>query len=304
MRYLIVFICSILLFSGCQSSRNGETVSKNAKRYKLKGKVVAVDKASKKASINHEEIPGYMSAMTMDFPIKEDFVFAELAVGSDIIAELVVDNAADPPYWLENVVITSPAKPGQAPPPVKENVAVEGKEMPDFALTNQDGKEISLKDFKDKTWALTFIYSECPLPNFCIAMSKNFSDLANQIAKDDALKEEIKLLSISFDPKRDTPEKLKSYGLGYLGKDSAAKDFQIWQLAVGKDEEIKKIADFFGLRYEVDEKDTTQFNHSLRTAVISADGKVEKVFSGSDWTPEELLRALKKPNAPESANDE
>jgi len=294
MRHLIIFLSSILLFSACQSTQTSQSVSKNAKRYKLKGVITGVDRAGKKASIKHEEIPGYMSAMTMDFPIKEDFVFEELSVGSDITAELVVDNAADPPYWIEKIVVTSPPKPGQSLPPVKETVAVEGKTMPDFALTNQDGKEISLADFRGKTWALTFIYSECPLPNFCIAMSKNFSDLANQIAEDDELKEKVRLLSISFDPKRDTPEKLKSYGLGYLGKDSDAKDFKVWQLAAGKDGEIQKLADFFGLRYEVDEKDNSQFNHSLRTAVISEDGKVTKVFSGSDWKPDELLRELTK----------
>ena len=255
---------------------------------------MGVDKASKKASIKHEEIPDYMSAMTMDFPVKEDFVLNELTVGAEIKAELVVDNAADPAYWIEKVVITSAAKPGQAPLPVKENVAVEGKQLPGFSLINQDGKKISLEKFKGKTWALTFIYSKCPLPNFCIAMSKNFSDLANQIVKDDELKENVRLLSISFDPKRDTPEKLKSYGLGYLGKDSDAKNFKVWQLASGEDAEIKKIADFFGLRYEVDEKDNTQFSHSLRTAVISPDGKVQKVFSGSDWKAEEIMREFKK----------
>ena len=164
--------------------------------------------------------------------------------------------------------------------------------MIDFSLTDQDNKPVSLKDFAGKSWALTFIYSECPLPDFCIAMSKHFSDAANKIAENEELKQNTRLLSISFDPKRDTPERLKSYGLGYLGKDSKAADFSIWKLAAGKDEEIRKIADFFGLRYEVDEKDNTQFNHSLRTAVISPDGKVKKVFSGNDWTVDELLREL------------
>ncbi len=294
MRNLVFLLPIALLLFSCQPNQTRDTVSKNAKRYEFKGKVLSVDKPNKKASIDHEEIPGFMDAMTMDFPIKEDHVFETLTAGSDITAELVVDNASEPPFWLERVAIISAPKPGQAPLPVKENVAVEGKEMPNFSLSNQDGKQISLKDFEDKTWALTFIYSECPLPNFCIAMSKNFSDLANQIAKDEKLKDSVRLLSISFDPKRDTPERLKSYGLGYLGKDSPGSDFAVWQLAAGDDEEIRKIADFFGLRYEVDEKDKTQFNHSLRTAVISADGKVQKVFSGSDWTSKAMMNELTK----------
>jgi cytochrome oxidase Cu insertion factor (SCO1/SenC/PrrC family) len=122
-------------------------------------------------------------------------------------------------------------------------------------------------------------------------MSTNFSDAAKQIMESE-YKDRMRLLSISFDPARDTPEKLKQYGQGYFGKDAKA-DFNVWQLAVGKDAEVKPIADFFGLRYEVDQTDKTQFNHSLRTAIIAPDGKVTKVFSGSDWTANDLLREMK-----------
>ena len=125
-------------------------------------------------------------------------------------------------------------------------------------------------------------------------MSKNFSDLANQLSDDDKLREKIRLLSISFDPDQDTPEKLRSYRLGYLGKDSKAAGFKTWQLATGGDSEVRKIADFFGLRYEIDKKNNAQFNHSLRTAVIAPDGKVQKVFTGSEWKVEELLQELKR----------
>ncbi len=141
--------------------------------------------------------------------------------------------------------------------------------------------------------AITFIYSQCPLPDYCIKMSKNFSDLANQINADENLKDKIRLLSISFDPERDTPEKLKQYGIGYLGKDSKATDFKVWQIAVGADAEVKKIADAFGLRYEKDANDKTQFNHSLRTIVIAPDGKITKILPGNEWTNAELLNELK-----------
>jgi protein SCO1/2 len=112
------------------------------------------------------------------------------------------------------------------------------------------------------------------------------------VAADPVLKEKIRLLSISFDPANDTPEKLRSYGLGYLGK-GAKPDFTVWQLAVGKDEVVKPIADFFGLRYVVDQNDKTQINHSLRTAVIGPDGRVAKILPGNEWTPNDLLKELK-----------
>jgi protein SCO1/2 len=234
-----------------------------------------------------------MPAMEMDFPIREDWVWDDLIPGSEIRAQLVVDNSADEPYWLEKIGIIANAKPGQAPPPpVNENFAQVGKEVPDFQLTNQDGKQISMKDFRGKALAITFIYAQCPLPDYCIKMSTNFSDAANRIMAEPEAKDRFRLLSISFDPARDTPEKLRSYGLGYLGK-GAKPDFTVWQLAIGSDNQVRSIADFFGLRYEVDENDKTQFNHSLRTAVIAPDGKVTKIFAGNEWTVNDLIREMK-----------
>ena len=233
-----------------------------------------------------------MPAMTMDFPIHEDWVWNELTPGSEIRAELVVDNSAKEPYWLEKIGILAAAKPGQPTPNVDERFAQLGKEIPDFELTNQDGKRISMKDFRGKALAITFIYAQCPLPDYCIKMSTNFSDTANRIMSEPEARDKFRLLSISFDPERDTPEKLKSYGLGYLGK-GAEPDFSVWQLAVGSDKEVRAVADFFGLRYEVDPNDKTQFNHSLRTAVISPDGKVTKIFPGNEWTPNDLIREMK-----------
>ena len=294
MRYLFIFFSAILLFTACQKAETTATnASANAKHYPFRGKIISVDKANKKASIEHEKIEGFMDAMTMDFPIKDDWVWDELLPGSEIRAELVVDNAATPPFYLEKLAISAAPNPNQPPLPVNENFAQIGKEIPDFTLTNQDGKKVSIRDFQGKALAITFIYSECPLPDYCILMSKNFSDVANEVAGNDELKNKVRLLSISFDPKRDTPEKLKQYGLGYLGKDSKATDFKVWQIAVGTDEQVKKIADFFGLRYETDANDKTQINHSLRTAVIAPDGKVTKIFPGNDWQTGQLLDELK-----------
>ncbi len=289
MRYFLLILFSILLFTACQKSQTqSQNASADAKRYAIKGTVVAVDKAKKKATIKHEEIPGYMDAMTMDFPIREDWVWEDLTAGADVFAELVVD--ADG-YWLEKIGIVAAPNPNQPPLPVREDVAQIGNQVPDFTLTNQDGKRINLKDYRGKALAITFIYSRCPLPTYCILMSKHFSDLANQLNGNAELKDKIRLLSVSFDPNTDAPAKLKEYGQGYLGKD-AKPDFTVWQLATGTDKEVKAVADFFGLRYEVDPNDKTQFAHSLRTIVITPDGKVKKVFSGNEWTPNDLLREL------------
>lgn len=292
MRYLVLFLSAILFFSACKKTEIQEPASPNAKRYKLTGKVVSVDKAKKTAKIEHNEIPDFMEAMTMDFPIKEDWVWEDLNPGAEIRAELVVDSVAKTPFWLEKIGIVAAADPNKPALPINDKFVQVGKEVPDFTLTNQDGKKFSTKDFRGKAFAVTFIYAQCPLPDFCIKMSTNFSDLALQLNENAEYKDKMRLLSVSFDPARDTPEKLKKYGQGYLGK-NAKPDFTVWQLAVGTDAEVKAVADFFGLRYEIDEKDKTQFLHSLRTAVVSPEGKVTKVFSGSDWTADDLFREMK-----------
>jgi protein SCO1 len=291
MRSFFLVIIGAIVLTAC-GGREKASVSAEAKRYPLKGKVVSVDRAAKKAKIDHEAIPDFMPAMTMDFPIHEDWVWDELQPGAEVHAELVVDNTAREPYWLEKIGIVAAPRPGQEPPPVNENFVQIGKDVPDFRLTDQDGKRFSLRDYRGKALALTFIYRECPLPEYCIKMSKNFSDLALKLGAEPDAREKIGLLSISFDPERDTPAKLRQYGLGYMGNGPQA-DFKIWRLAVGSDKDVKEIADFFGLRYEVDQMDRTQINHSLITAVIAPDGRVTKIFPGNEWTTDDLLRELR-----------
>jgi protein SCO1/2 len=297
MKYISLFILAAFLFTSCSAPpKETPKNSANVKRYELRGRVVSVDKANKTASIDHEEIPGFMEAMTMDFPIKEDHVWDELKPGVEIQAELVVDNTADPSHWLEKIAITA-SSPGAPTPEVKKPDQI-GKLVPDFSLTNQDGKNIKFSDLKGKATAVTFIYRQCPLPEFCIKMSRNFSDAAQRIIEDPEMKEKVRLLSISFDPEHDTPEKLKQYGIGYLGND-ADEGFKVWQLAVGPDKEIRKIADFFGLEYTKTDNEQSRFDHTLVTAVISPEGKVVKILAGSRWTVNELINDLKAAAEPE-----
>jgi len=289
MRSLIYFsLISCLAIIACQ--KPDANSSSTAERYQLKGKIVSVNRIAKTATIEHEAIEGYMSAMTMDFPIHADWAWDVLKPGAEVRADLVVDKNAKEPFYLEKLGIIAAADPNN-PVATNPNFAQIGQPVPDFTLTNQDGKKISIKDFKGKALAITFIYAKCPLPDYCIRMSTNFSDLARHVSADPQAREKVRLLSISFDPENDTPAKLRSYGIGYLGNDPNTK-FDVWQLAVGTDDQVRKIADFFGLQYQRDTNDKTLINHSLRTAVIAPDGKVVKIFPGNEWTPAELLKEL------------
>lgn len=291
MRFKSIIFLAVVVFAGCKGAKD-PAVSGDSKRYPLKGKVISVDKVNKSAVIEHDAIPELkMDAMTMPYPIREDWVWNDLAPGAIIKAELVVDKTAKEPYWLEKIAISAAPNPNQSPLPTAETARQIGKPVPDIRLTDQDGKPFSLTDYRGKAVAVTFIYRECPLPNYCIKMSRNFSDLAFRISADNEKRDKLRLVSISFDPERDTPAKLRQYGLGYLGNPDKP-DFTFWRLSVGSEKEVRRIADFFGLRYEVDTNDKTQINHSLVTAVIGPDGNVKKMISGNNWTPDELFRDL------------
>jgi protein SCO1 len=289
-KLLALFILSISLFTACQNIVSQDVSNPEAKRYKLKGKIISVDVVNKKVEVEHEDVVGYMSAMTMKFPVKNaDWAFQELTKDAIIEATLVVDNAKGD-YWLEEIGISVAKNPNLPDTGTNQNFAQAGKEVPNFTLTNQDGKRFSFNDYKGKALAITFIYSRCPLPEYCVKMSANFSDAA-KLVEESVIKDKARFLSVSFDPKTDTPVKLKEYGNGYLGKDSK-RDFSVWQLAVGTDKEVREMADFFGLRYETDENDKTQINHSLRTAIVAPDGKIVEIIAGNDWTAEDLVRKM------------
>ncbi|MGI9034693.1 MAG: copper-binding protein, partial [Pyrinomonadaceae bacterium] len=180
MRYLFLILFSLTFFTACQKAQPQFVASPTAKHFTLRGKVIAVNRAKQTATIEHGDIEGYMPAMTMEFPIKDADVFEVLSKDAEVRADLVVDDAQGK-FWLENLSVVSALDPNQPALPANENFVQIGKEVPNFTLINQDGKKISINDFRGKALALTFIYTRCPLPNYCILMSKNFSDLALQL---------------------------------------------------------------------------------------------------------------------------
>lgn len=288
--FLITICLSVFIFTACQQTKPNEPASADAKRFPFKGKVVSVDQAKKEAIIDHEEIPDYMPAMRMPFPIKEEWVMEELRPGAEVRAELVVDKGT---YFLERIGIVALPNPDDTPPPstAKAGGTVEGADLPNFSLTDQDNKRFDTNSLRGKTVAITFIYTRCPIPTYCPRMSINFSEVAMNLQKQPDLKDKVVLLSITFDPKYDTPAVLKKYGEGYYNKDFKP-DFNVWKLATGSEDDVRKVADFFGLYYRATPEDQAVIDHSLRTVVVAPDGKVRKVFAGNEWGSAELMREI------------
>jgi protein SCO1 len=257
--------------------------SGNEKRYELKGKVVSVDKVNQMVIVSHEDIKDYMPAMTMPFTLRDAWPYDVLKPGDLISATLIVDG---PRSWLEDVIITQETTDSQA---VREAggipEATAGGEVPNYGLVNQDGNPIKIHDYRGKTLVLTFIYTRCPLPEYCTLMSNNFADINQELKKQPDLYNQSHLLSISIDPEYDKPAVLRSYGAAHTGNYSDEK-FDHWEFAGGTIDQIKGIAQYFGLRYY---EDKDQIVHGLRTVVIQPDGKIYKVYSGNEWKPDQIV---------------
>lgn len=280
----LLTLCLALTGSSCSARR-----SANEKRYPLKGKVVSVDKTDRTATIAHEDIVGYMPAMTMPFKIKNDADLEMLKPGDQVTGTLVVDDLSS---WVEIISIV------EGGPPVSQTVDVPGEpkpgtEVPDFGLVNQDGQRIRLSQYRGKALALTFVYTRCPQPDQCTLMSNNFAAIDLELRKQPEAYDKTHLLTISFDPDYDTPKVLRSYGASHTGRYSD-ENFQHWEFATGTKDEVKGIAQFFGLRYYQDTASgDEQVIHSMRTAVLGPDGKVFKLYRGNEWKPEQIVSDLK-----------
>jgi protein SCO1 len=276
LRFLCLFVAICCLsFVAC---RRG-----NEKRFDFKGKVIAVEPEKRLVTVSHEDVKGYMPAMTMPFAVKNEADLQILAPDDEITATLVIDGKHS---WLEDLIISRQSATAPAMPGVQ--MAKEGDEVPNFTLRNQDDREIHIKDYRGKTLLLTFIYTRCPVPDYCTLMSDNFAQIDRALGQNPELYGKTHLLSISIDPEYDTPKVLRSYGAAHTER-YQNETFAHWEFAGGTKEQVKQIAQFFGLTY-FPEKD--QIIHALRTVIISPDGKVKKIYGGNDWKPEDVIKIL------------
>jgi protein SCO1 len=268
-------------------------------RYHFTGEIMSIDTQGQSAVINGDNIPGFMDPMTMSYKIKPPSMLNQLHAGDLISADVVVIKAAqsDEPsdYWLENVKVTGQAKmpPPSPGPGAAQHIPQPGDPVPDFSFTNQNGRRVSLKQYRGKVLLVTFIYTRCPFPDYCPRMSQNFADIYKQTGGDLQLATDTRLLSLSFDTAHDTPKVLREYAFKVAHTHDPAL-FQRWEFGVPQKDELPKIADFFGVIYK---SDGGLITHNLSTTVIGPDGKIVKWYHGNDWQVSDLIADAKAADA-------
>ncbi len=276
--------------------KTGETVTGHTeqKSYKLRGKIISVDVATGHVVVAHGPIPGFMDAMTMSYKLAQPNIASELHPGDLITARLLVDEDAAGPlnYRLDTIVVVGQARPDNVPK-VQYHVPAAGDAVPDFKLLDQSGKTVGLQTYRGKVVLLTFIYTRCPLADFCPRMSSNFAEIDKGLAGDKAAYAKTHLLSVSFDPAYDTPAVLRSYGGAHTGK-FTNEDFAHWSFAAPSLADLPKMEEWFDVGVTGDSAAPESIQHSLSTVLIGRDGKVIAWYPTNDWKVAEVLAQVER----------
>jgi protein SCO1/2 len=256
--------------------------------FQVKGMVIAVKPREKTVEIKHEEIPGYMPAMTMPFDVRDTNELSGLQPGQRVSFRLL---ATDTEAWIDQV-----QKLGEPTNSIPKNSSVRlarnveplqiGDALPDYHFVNELGQEIHTAQFKGQALALTFLFTRCPYPTFCPLMANHFEEVQRLFLKMSNAPTNWHLLTISFDPDFDKPEVLKGYA------ETHHYDPAHWSFATGDLADITAIGEQVGLTFWHDTDGS--ISHNLRTVVIDAGGRVQKIFEGNAWTVAELAEEMVK----------
>lgn len=260
-----------------------------SREYRVRGIVRGLLPDQKTVNIQHEEIPGFMAGMTMPFTLRNPKDYATLKVDDGISFRLTV---TDKDSWIDELERIDPkdvevSSAAAAPPamlsPKSSTRLRPGDVVPDFTLTDQNGQTITRSTFSGKPLVLTFIFTRCPIANFCPLMNKNFAQLQDAIKAGPDSLHGARLLSISFDPNFDTPAVLREYA----AKEQA--DQNIWKFATGPTSQTKELTSVFSVFIQ---PEAGTISHGLATALIDAKGRVVEIWRGNGWKADEVLAKL------------
>ena len=287
---LLTLALPLVFLAGCgqpsepAADSNASASAAHERVFQVKGVVMEVKPDAKSVTIKHEEIPGYMPAMTMPFAVKDPNVLAGVQPGDEVSFRMIVTKDDG---WIDQLRTTgrkSGTLSASAHPDADPLLKV-GDLLPEHRFVNQFGESFSTSQFRGQALAINFLFTRCPFPTFCPLTAHNFAVAQQRLSADVDSPTNWHLLTISFDPEFDTPPVLKAYA------ESHAYNPARWTFATGKPGDIAAIAEPFGQAFWHDE--SGGISHNLRTVVIDASGRVQKIFKGNEWKPEELMAEIR-----------
>ena len=266
----------------------GTTGAWGAQRHPARGIVIQVGKAHRSLVVSCEAIPGYMDPMEMSFAVRDSGMLTAIKPGTTI-RFIIVDR--DHVLYADNLQATTAANLESEPmeaaglttlqaalnPSSAAQVVAQGQSVPDFELTDQEGKEIHLSGFLGKVVVLTFGYSRCPNPDYCFRLSSNLARVERRFSLNAG--RELVLLTIAIDPEHDQGAVLAQYAAVWKA------DPAVWHFLTGPLPQIKQVAGMFGMNFWREEGLLT---HSLHTVIIDRRGKLAANLEGNQFTAQQL----------------
>ena len=268
----LIFSTMLIILLGCSGQNS----------YSVRGTIIEVRKESNEFLINHDEIPGFMMAMTMPFTLSDSIDIHRFQVGDSLRFRLILNNEK---AFAKEIQLL-----GKGTLPVSNDMLNDeytpidiGEIITDVTLLDLDSNEVSLSSSDGKFRLISYIFTRCPMPNMCPAVVSKNQYLA-QVFKDES---NIEFILASFDYAYDTPSILKhTYG-SLLEFNPNIKVFS----STGHPNDIFSLAgqslvSFWG----VDEND---IGHTLRSILIDPERRLMKTFDGTNWPPETAERDIK-----------
>ena len=238
--------------------------------------------------VRHEDIPGFMPKMTMEFNVRDTNELRGLAVGDSIVFQV---KATEDESWIEGIRRAGTNDPPAQPPTGPKTSSLlhaaqlkPGDVLPDVELLAEDGRTIRLSEFQGRAVAFTVMFTRCPLPDFCPRMNQHFNRAREILARDPGGPTNWQFLSISFDPDFDRPGVLTRYAYSYRGQDADR-----WLFAAAPANVMSAMAPQLDFRFA---NEGGSFLHNLRTVVLDPQRRVFRQFDGNKWKAQELAEAL------------
>jgi protein SCO1 len=257
-------------------------------QHAVQGILLKVDQAKRSIVVSCDAIPGYMEAMVMPFEVRESGVLKTLAIGAIVRFDMVEQGRADYAEHLQAIKAANyESEPTEAArltflhrtlnPAAAAKIVSAGQLVPDFTLVDQAQRATHLAQFRGKVVALTFAYSRCPNPNYCFRLSNNLSRLSRRFH--DRTGRDLILMTIVIDPDQDQGKALERYA------DTWKADPAAWHFLTGKINDVREVAELFGMNFWNDEGFWT---HTFHTVVIDRQGRLAANLEGNQFTAEQL----------------
>ena len=288
MQWLLAAILALALTACRKEKPEAEAEGEEVPReYEVRGVVRKINADRNQLVVKHEEIVGFMPAMTMPFDVRPTNEMSKVKPGDRIAFRMLITTNDG---WIDHIrVLGKDTNATTEPSPVRIAKTVPllaaGDVLPDYVLTNELGKTIHLSGFRGQVLAFTFIFTRCPYPDFCPRMTDHFSRTLKKLAATPGSPTNVHLLSVSFDPVHDSPELLLAYAERY------AYDPAKWSLATGGWDQLEALTGHFGLIFSRDVP-PEKMEHNLRTVIVRPSGKIQAVINSNEWEVDDLLKEI------------